>query len=429
MQSPKSATSSTSELTSDVHNEPQNEDARNDESVNNNDNCDNTEAPENFEVQVPNYHSFDVTKPLDHSYCFVVFHTVVFDAILSWYQTPMSHSHPFRTKWRKYLYLGLTRYNDYADVAKICSFKQFSDYILTMQESPDLKASIEWDWVNDEFRYWLKNSDIQKNRNDILDSDENKIDAIRDDFLELTNQYNSTIKDLCNRVRNATFEIETLERKISGKATMLENQFRHELHSQTERLQPMMDDYVQDFSKKIATHSDSMVTAFTSKMRGVLTGHETTLSQSVSAFKNNINDVVTKATETVNTNLNSITTTLQQRFVWQAEEVTINFHQMVQEANESRFNTPKVTQPARDTHPAFITATTVKDTRDPLFPLSNHQPTIRLFQVFCIPKCEPTTQPLKQHLGGTWTLNIAKSWSNSPRQNLSHILKMTTGAT
>ena len=146
---------------------------------------------------------------------------------------------------------------------------------------------------------------------------------------------------------------------------MLENQFRHELHNQTERIKPMMDEYVQEFSKKIATHSDSMVTAFTSKMRGVLTGHEMTLSQSVSAFKDNINDVVTKATETVNTNLNSLTSTFQQRFVRQAEEVTINFHQMVQEANESRFNTPKVTQPARDTHPAFITATTVKTNRDP----------------------------------------------------------------
>ena len=257
-----------------------------------------------------------------------------------------------------------------------------------MQECPDLKESIEWDWVNDEFRYWLKNSDINDHKTEVLDIDANKVEALRKDFLDFKDLYNSNIKDLRNRAKNASYEIENLERRLSGKASMLENQFRHELANQTERIKPTLEDHFNDLSKKIATHSDLMLNAFTSKMCGIITGNDTKIAQSVANFQETVNQIVNTATDAAKSNLNSIASNMQQRFINQADEVTINFHQMVNEANANRFETPKP-QSTMDYRSLSVSTASAKDNRDPavssIHPPTDNTPIVNLMHA--------TTQP------------------------------------
>mmetsp|Transcript_10383 Transcript_10383/g.14954 ORF Transcript_10383/g.14954 Transcript_10383/m.14954 type:complete len:1057 (-) Transcript_10383:6976-10146(-) len=144
-------------------------------------------------------------------------HYRLFETVTTWFQQDSAKQHPFHTKWRKALFVGLQATTTWDRVAKILKLEYVKDYIAFMNECPRIQERYElhWSYFDNTIRYTeLDLPELNDVNNDIAN-----LNVFQRQIQGMIIRFDTMFKDVENRVDAVNLRTSACEENILNRVS------------------------------------------------------------------------------------------------------------------------------------------------------------------------------------------------------------------
>ena len=273
------------------------------------------------------YHTVDIRDGVPQGNKIVILHCLLFDIAMNWYMakeykpgTADPHKR-FLNQWKKWLYAGLNRYTDFDHACRYMQVTAFEDYLKVIKECPDIAAKVQWIVKPEEIRYWITPDDSLS----AMSSEINKFKEIRSEFTVFAAHFDTSIKDMQNKMKDVDFKLDNTIQMTKG----LQKRFQDNLNQVTT-----------ESTAKIRNLAQSQYDEFRSQMDQLkqnMGDHSTSIW---TRYRDDALTTITEVTETITRKAETIIDNAHNEMHGILEKVTEAFHDQVSQDQPTKMEIP-----------------------------------------------------------------------------------------
>jgi len=238
-------------------------------------------------------------------------HMAIYDCIQNWMQQQNASKYPFYMLWRRSVFSGLTKWDDWTRCARVLKLSSLRDYIDFVQQCPLVRNTFDlvWDRSNEAIHY----REYNLNQPNDITENANKLQRFQQQLRTVSNSFERAFYNLEQRLHDTQNRLGACKQGILTKLTSTTSTLATNVAEHVRQLKAVATTTTDQVRKQVAQITEEGVDGYRSRIAITLAKVDTRQAQFDEAFEQRLEAAIEKAVQEIHTTADEATANLNKQ--------------------------------------------------------------------------------------------------------------------